>query len=248
VRETTRFGCSAIQAVLSARCGPEILVVGFVEHDEHVLRHRCDERAQRLGRDPRARRIVRIGDEHDARLRRDRPAHRREVVRVVACRHLDPGRAARLCGKRVHDERVPRVDGVVARPQKSLRRELEHVVRSVAEDELEWRDAQPCRRRRLQLEAVATRIPADLVGCGGNRGAHPGARPSRILVRRELHDVARGEAEFAGKLGDRLSRHVPAEISHILRGEERRVDRVMGNRRGAHATPNKSLKDMILTV
>ena len=53
---------------------------------------------------------------------------------------------------------------------------------------------------------------------------------------------------LAGKLADRLSRHVAAETSHVLGCEQRGVDRVMGNRRGAHVDPNKSLKDTILTA
>ena len=138
-RSIRRFG---------ARSTAQILVVRLVEHDDDVARHRRDERLQLRRRDPRAGRIVRIGDEHDARLRRDRRAHRGEIVAVVARRHLDAARAARLRGERIDGERMLRVDGLVARLQERQRHELENVVAAVAEHELRRRDAQALRAAR----------------------------------------------------------------------------------------------------
>ncbi len=168
-------------------------------------RHRGDERAQRLRRDPGARRIVRIGDEHDARLRRDRRAHRRQVVRVVAGRHLDARRAARLRGERIDDERVaanrrrdrPAAETPAsrARARRSIRcRARAGSATRAARAESAALSSKPSPSGYRQISSVAAAIAARTAG----------ARPARILVRRELHDVCsrsgrtRGQARAIG--------------------------------------------------
>ena len=67
---------------------------------------------------------------------------------MILAGDLDAARAARLRGQRIDDERVARIDGVVARAQERLRRELEHVVAAVAEHDPFRTDAQALRERR----------------------------------------------------------------------------------------------------
>ncbi len=160
-----------------------------------------------------------------------------------------PMRAARLRGERIHGERVARIDGVVARLQKRLRDELENVVRAVAEHDLLGVDAVARRERGLELEAVAVRIAAQIVGRRGDRRAHRGARAARVLVGRELDDLALGEPEFAGELADRLAGQVRRDAPDVLRRERRRGREV--NRRCEEAVmriPNKPLPDTIPTA
>ena len=61
----------------------------------------------------------------DARLRRQRGAHRREIVTEVARSDFDASGAPRLRRQRIHGERMLRINGVIARTQERLRRELE---------------------------------------------------------------------------------------------------------------------------
>jgi len=102
----------------------EEFVVRLVENDQHVLRDAGDERFDHRTREPGSRRIVRIRDKHDPRLRRDRGAHRVEIVAIIQRLHFDAERAARLRGERIDDERILRIDGVVACPQERVRGEF----------------------------------------------------------------------------------------------------------------------------
>ena len=162
--------------------GLEVLVVGLVEHDDDVARHRRDERLER----PPAAIHVPVGlfglaTNTTRVLRRDRGAHRGEVVAEIARRHLDAGRAARLRRERIDGERVLRVDRLVARAQERVRRELEDVVAAVAEDELLGRDAEAraparpsarsrCRRDSACSSAAAAAIAARAPSGSGPRG------------------------------------------------------------------------------
>src|SRR6185312_17536445 len=195
----------------------EVLVVRLVEHHDDVARHRFDEAADALGRDPRAGGIVRVGHEHDSRRRRDRGGHRVEVVAEVARRHGDAARAARLRGQRIDDETVLRVDRLVARLQERVRDELEDVVAAVAEHDRLGGDAEACGDRRLECEAVAVGIARDLGHRRRHRGRHRGARSARVLVGRELDDRRGIEAELARELVDRLAGDVRRNAPDVRR-------------------------------
>ena len=198
-----------------------------------------------VGRDPRSRRIVGIGHEHDACGGCDGGAHRRQIVRVVARRHLDAGGASRMHGQRIDGERVARVDGMVTGPQERLRHELEHVVGAVAEHDTVGRHAVLRGECRLEREAVAVRIAAKIVGGLRDRAPHGGARSARIFVGRKLDDVPLRETEFAGELTDGLARRVRREIAHVRRRLQRRVAGSFLFLGCAHRIPNKELQDRI---
>ncbi len=224
----------------------EVLVVGLVQHDEDILGNRGDERLQHIRRDPGPGRIVGIGDEHDARRRRDGGAHRRQVVAEVARRNLDAGRAPRLHGQRIDGEGVARIDGLIAGPQERLRHQLQDVVGAVAEDDPVGGHAVALRQRGLEREAVAVGVAAELVDCAQDRRPHRRARPARVLVGRELDDVALGQSEFAREVADRFSRNVRRQIAHVGRCLERWIVAMFVIGRRAHDTPNKLLQDTIL--
>ena len=233
----------------------EVLVVGLVEHDDDFARYAV-EKSLDCGREqPGAGGIVRIGDEHHARARGNRLGHRLQVVAIVARRDLDPGCSARLRRQRIHRERVLRVHGVVTRAQKRLRRELEHIVRAVAEHHLLAAHAaeQPPaesravtgRERVLQLEAVAVGIAGD-IGCrSGNRFAYLATRTAWILIRSQLDDRICRQYILTRELVDWLARHVRCNAADIFRshGGDSRTGELFGIHRevdrdssGLHAT------------
>ena len=96
---------------------PHELVVGLVDREHDVLGQRRHEALERLGADARAGRVVRIADHHDPRALRDRGEHRVEVVDEVAASSgtATARRAHALDHDRVHRERRPGVDDLVAR-------------------------------------------------------------------------------------------------------------------------------------
>ena len=194
----------------------EVLVIGLVEHHHYVARHRGKKRLD-LGRgQPGAGRVVRIGDENDAGARRDRRPHGIEVVAVGARSNLDSGRPTRLNRQRINGKGVLGVNGVIARTEEGLRRQLEHVVGTVAEHYLLARGTQPRRERSLEREAVAIRIARDVGGGGGDRRPHPRTGPARIFVRGELDDRGLGNPVFARQLIDRLARDIRRDAAHIF--------------------------------
>ena len=143
-----------------------------------MRRHAAEERLELARREKRAGRVVRIGDEHDARLPIDRLQHRREIVGVVAGRHDDAPRAACLRRERIHRERMLRIDGGASRSEERDRDHLEDVVRAVAEHDAFMRHAIARRERGFQLEAVAVGIAAELRQRGGDRARARGEIPS----------------------------------------------------------------------
>ena len=93
------------------------LDVRLVEHDQHVLGHRREERGQLVGVHRRARRVVRRAHQHGPGPRGHRRRHRLEVEPpVVAHRHAHALRAGQRDRDRVRLERPPRHDDLVVRP------------------------------------------------------------------------------------------------------------------------------------
>ena len=203
----------------------EKFVVRLVENDDHVARHARDERFDSVTREPGSRRIVRIRDEHQPRARRDRFTHRNEIVPMILRGHLDAERAARLRRERIHDERVLRIDCVIARCEERLRDQLEHVVAAVAEHDLFRPHAKSRRQRRLQRKAVAVRIPGDVGGGHRDGGQHLRTRTARIFVRRKLDDRRRVEIQLACDLLDRLAADVGRDRADVFgRTQSGRMD------------------------
>ncbi len=198
----------------------EELVVRLVEHAHDVHRQAVDELVERLVGDARAARVVRVGDEHQFGFRRDRLAHRVEVVRVqVAERHLDAFRLEHLRHDRVDDKCPVADDDLVARPDKGVVEELDDFVGAAAEDEVVHPDAELFRQRPAQVKPAAVgievrrfqRLPHG--GDGFRRGAE------RVLVGRQFDDAARVESVFAGDFLDGPARFVDRHVANEMAGD-----------------------------
>ena len=178
-------------------------------------RHRRDESRSASALEPGARRIVRIGDEHEPRALVDELRHGSEIVPerhgvAVGIRRRDArGRAGRLHGDRIDREGVLRIDRFALRRQERLGDQHEHVVRAVAERDAVGAAAVLARERLLQLETAAVRIQADLPRRLRDRVERPRPRPERILVGRELDAVA--DAVLALQLLEGLAGNVGRE-------------------------------------
>src|SRR6185503_13129495 len=134
-----------------------VFVIRLVEHHEHVLRNRLQERIERILGEPGSRRIVRIGDEHHPRPRPDRGDDRNRIVAewlddVPRPRRRNArGRARRLDRGRIDREGILRVDRLDARNQEGLDEQHQDVVRAVAERYLRDVDAELPLELRVRL-------------------------------------------------------------------------------------------------
>ncbi len=206
----------------------EELVVGLVEDDQDLARNRIDEGLDASGRVPGSRGIVGIGDEHDPRARRDRGAHRIQVVSIVLRRDLGPDRAAGLRRQRIDDEGVLRPHRMVAGAQERLRDQFQHVVAAVAQHDRVGAVPEPDRQRVLELVAVAVGIAVEVARRRRDRLAHARTRAAWILVRSEFHDRRGVEVHLARELLDRLAADIRCDAAHVFRRLCRRVGRIHG--------------------
>src|SRR5205823_8945816 len=103
-------------------------------------------------------------------------------------RNFDACRAARLRCKRIHGERVLRVDRVVARTKESVRDELQYIVAAIAEYDRLGRYRELRGQRGLQCKRIAVGIACQFGRRSSNRSKRLRAGSARVLVRRELDD------------------------------------------------------------
>ena len=195
----------------------DVLRISVVGHDHHVVRHRGEECLPRRPPEDRARRVVRIAEEDDARPRTDGPDHRREIVREVAQRHAARHAARRLDDQAVDDERLVRQHRLVAGAEKAPHDEFQELVRAVADEDILRRDAVACGEPLRQMERGPVGVAMNVRQRGGQRGERARRGPERILVGRELDGAA--DAELALELLDGLPRRVRGQAPHPL-GDE----------------------------
>src|SRR5437899_13512 len=91
-------------AALLRKVGGEI-AVGFVEHNQYVIRNLCHKSVYLVRVCKRARGIVWIGDEHNSRVRIDGFGNGVEIVRIIAGGDFDELALGNLSGQLVHNER-----------------------------------------------------------------------------------------------------------------------------------------------
>ncbi len=203
-RDTSRFGNSPHPGgTLSARssAGAQVLVVRLVQHDDHgrAARDAMNALHRLRGRDPRAGRVVGIGDEHHAASSRAIAARiTGEVVRRGRAPAPDDGAARRRASvaSGVDRERVLREHG-------GRRPGRRHAVVRGADSRMSLEplpSADPAGRRRLVAAARARRFSSVADGRPGTARRSVGRRErsrasadassvrSGILVGRELHD------------------------------------------------------------
>ena len=204
--------------------GPQVFVVGLVQHDHHPGGHLGQEGFDGRGRQEGAGRIVGIGDEHQSGVGRDRRRHRIEVVAVVARRHDDRARTDFLGGQCIHRERILRVDDRFARLDKRMRGQFEGVIGAIAQRDPAGRHIVAAGQRRLELETVRIGIAAELAERRHDGLARRIRHAQRVLVGRELDDAVFTQAVLAREFGNGLARLVRSNATDVIGSVQRHED------------------------
>ncbi len=194
----------------------DVLVVGLVEDDHHVLRNAFEEGAHLGIRQEVAGRVVRVGDPHDAGIRTDGRQHGIEVVAVVPGRRDDQLGPGRQRGQRIHGKGMLGEDGGAPRRQEDAGDQVEHIIRAVAQNDLILGNATPFGHLGDEVELVRVALdPADgfLDGLPGLR-----AHAQRVLVGGQLDDAIDRNAHLAGQFGDRLAWLVRGNGANVGQG------------------------------
>jgi hypothetical protein len=154
--------------------------IGFVDDDHDGIRQRGEERLQRGIVEPRARRIVGIGNIDEPRVGAHGRRHRGEVM-AERCRcmirgqrrHADRLGARRRRADREHGESILRIHDRGLRIRKALRDQHQQLMRAVAERDLRRLDVEVCGKCALERAALGIRIAVDV---GQRRGDRRGGR------------------------------------------------------------------------
>ena len=181
----------------------DVLEVGLVEHDEHVLGQRVEEGDELTAAVARAGGVVRVADVDELRARADRGRQRGEVVPQVAQRHL-LRHGAELHGvEHVARERRPAADDLVARLERRLREQVDHPVRTGTDDDLLEPDPVTLGERSPQLVDAAVGVTVQAACSAFDRLDRSRERRIGAFVGSELDDAR--ETELALHLLDRLA-------------------------------------------
>ena len=192
--------------------------VGFVHHEHAGFRETVGEVDDFLGGEVGTGRVVRVGEEHDAGLLVHGGAHGLEVVVVGRGRHVDFDNLGvhRHGGELVDGEAVLAHDGFGAGAEEHLGDHVQELVAAVTDGNLfALHAAELC---NLSDEVIGTAIRVEVHFFQRLAGFDHAlrARAERVLVARELVDVFRVEAEFAGGVGDGLAGHVERLVQDVL--------------------------------
>ena len=178
------------------------LDVGLVEDHEHVRRDALEQRADRVAREVRAGRVVRVADQHQPRLLGDRGRHRIQVVDVpVGQRHRHLAGIGRGGQVRIHRERRPRVDDLAPRLEQRLGRGEQDLAGAVAHRDARDRVLVAVRERAPQGAGAGIGIAVHLAGGPADRLHDALDGRERRLVRRQHRDARRLPRGGLGAVG-----------------------------------------------
>ena len=193
----------------------QVFVVGLIQHDHDLGWQRLDECFERGRADQRSRRVVGVGNEHEACVGRHGAPHRTEIMPELARRNLDPACPGRLHRQGVNRERVLRVDRLATGAEKNACGKLKHVIRAVAEDDAGFFHTVVAGQRSLELETVAVGIARELGKDCPDRLLCQGTHAERVLVGSELDDARLLEPQLARELRDRFARLIGRNLTDI---------------------------------
>ena len=198
--------CHRVGAI--GRC--QVFRIGLVEDDRDMRRNFLDEGAHFGLRQEVAGRIVGVGDPHHMRVGPDRRQHGGRVMAVVLRRRGDALGARRHRGQRIHGEGMPGKHGGTARCEENPGRQVEHVVRTIAQHHLLLRHAMAFGDRRDQLELVRVTLDAAIYANERrlDRLARLRTHAQRVFVGGQLDDLLDRNPHLAGQFGDRLAGNV----------------------------------------
>ena len=175
-----------VQPAYPLRIGDE-LDVRLVDHHQHVLGHRVQERHHVRVPQRRPGRVVRRAQQHHPGQGRDRRLHGREVVhRARTERHGHGRRAGDGHGDRVGLEAAPGVDHLVAGLAARLQQVVEHRHRPGAEGQPVRRHPEPLAQRRRHRDVAHVRVAVHLRHRPRRRLQHAGQRGIGVLVAGQL--------------------------------------------------------------
>ena len=187
----------------------DILQIGLVDNDQHLLRHRVQEPLQGLPADHRAGGVVGGADIDQARPAADPGGQRVQVVSAAAERRVHRHAAHLACVQVVALKRRPAHRSLVARVKVGGGQVADQGVRAVPQRHLGRRHpellSQPLDQlgRLLRIAVEPADLPLDRLQGGRER-------PVRALVGSQLdHPV---QARLAAHLGGRLPRLVRRQI------------------------------------
>jgi len=183
-------------------------VIRLVEHDKHMIGNGHHEAVDRFLPDHGSGRIVGIGNEDGACLRRDRGQHGVEISRVPGIGHFDRIRAEKLGHELVHGEGVTSHHHLVTRAEKGMADELDDLVGAVAEHDVFPHDSESLRDGTAQFISSAIRIEVGALQRASHRLERLGRWAEGVLVGGELDDLLLAQAEIAGQLLNRFARLV----------------------------------------
>ena len=194
----------------------DVLEVRLVDHHEHMVGHTVEEAVELLLRVHRPRRVVRVADVDELRLRRRRVGERVEVVALVAERHGHRRRALLAGVDHVARKRRPAAHDLVAGVERRLAEHVEAAVRAGAHRDLLECDPVPRSQRLVQAVDAPVGIAVELASRLCHRLERGREGRERPLVRSELDDPV--EAELALHVLDGPARLVRRQL--VDRGSE----------------------------
>ena len=161
------------------------------------LRH---EAVDRLLSDERAGRVVRVGEEEDARARRDRREHGVEVGGEAGIGHLDRVGPEELGHELVDCKRVAGHDDLVAGAEEGVTDELDDLVGAVAQDDVFPLEpgTQALGNRAAEFVTAAVGVEVGTLQSAAHRLQRLRGRPQRVLIGSEFDDLLLPQAEVAG--------------------------------------------------
>ena len=194
----------------------DVLVVGLVEDNDHILGNAREEGAHLGIRQEIAGRIVRIGDPDNARIRADGRTHGIKIVTVVLGRRSDQLGTGRQRSQRIHREGMLGENGGTTGGQENAGDQVEHIIRAVAENDLILGNAAPFGDLGDEVELVGVALdPADgfLDGLPGLR-----AHAQRVFVGGQLDDAIDRNAHLASQFSDRFAWLVRGNGANVGQG------------------------------
>ena len=184
----------------------QVFTVGLIQNHKHVLGDFLQERLDGVRRVNGTRRVVRVGDKHEASAISNRYGHGVQIVPPFPGRHRHTPGTDGLCYQGVDSERVLGENHFGICIGETTGNDFQYIVGAVTKGNLIHPDVQTLRKRLLQVESVAIGIQTKL-GEGLPRGRQRFfARPQRVFVARQLDDLCRIEAKLTGQLFNRLAR------------------------------------------
>ena len=158
-----------------------------------------------------------IRNEHDARILRNSGQEAVQVMRpVLLVGHFHVRGAKQLGHDRVHGKGVFGGHHLRTGIQQGMADQFNHFAAARAHYRLAELHAAELRNSGTQAESRSVRINVHAGSRTGNRLHRLRGRPQRIFIRRQFHNNMGIQAQFPGRLLNRLARLISHQLQHML--------------------------------